>query len=137
MKKLIFEMFQSFWERLLIFTLLYLGSMSVLLIGISFFRNYGSTILSTQFLWAVCGTVFWYRIPNQVQNLLYFNLIFLPCILIYGIFADILEIDDEITGYVALLVQCTVLYFGIIKYIYKEKYRLKLQNTILFWDVIL
>ena len=41
--------------------------------------------------------------------------------LLYAIFADVLEIDDENAGYVMLSVQCVVLCFGIVKSIYKKE----------------
>ena len=111
----------SLEHRFLIFGILFFGSFPVFGIVVVLANEYALDIFCVLLVGVVCGTVFWHRIPDQIQNLLIFNLVWWPIILVYGIFADVLEIDDEISGYVMLSVQCVVLCFGIIKYIYKKE----------------
>ncbi|MYB55284.1 MAG: DnaJ domain-containing protein [Gemmatimonadetes bacterium] len=111
----------SLENRFFVFCIFFLICMQAFFVAIVILYEYALNIFCVLLAGAVCGTVFWHRIPDQIQNLLVFNLVFWPIILVYGIFADVLEIDDEISGYVILSVQCVVLCFGIFKYIYKKE----------------
>ena len=115
----------SLEHRFLILGILFFGSMPVFIIAVFLATEHALNIFCVLLLGALCGTVFWHRIPDQIQNLLIFNLVWWPIILVYGICANVLEIDDENSGYVMLSVQCVVLCFGIIKYIYKKEIQKK------------
>ena len=80
-------------------------------------------LLGIVLLVGACGAVFWHQIPNKIINLLILNLVCWPILLIAQIVADVLELerDPNTSAYVILLVQCVVLCFGMVKYIYKKE----------------
>ncbi len=72
---------------------------------------------------AVCGTVFWHRISDQIQYLLIFNLLWIPSFIFLGVLhlfsSYVLDVQidtDEFFGYWILSAQCVVLCIGIMKY---------------------
>ena len=111
----------SLRHRFLIFCMLFWAISPIFCIFVGLNNEYALHIWCVLVLGAVCATVFWHQIPDQIQSLLIFNLVWWPIILVYAIFADVLEIDDENAGYVMLSVQCVVLCFGIVKSIYKKE----------------
>ncbi len=117
-------------HRLLIFGIFFGASFPVVFIVAVLANVYAFDIFWMLLVGAVCGTVFWHRIPDQIQNLLIFNLVWWPIILVYGIFADLLDIDDETSSYVMLSLQSVILCFGIIKYIlHGEKNEIRNQSS--------
>ena len=120
----------SLENRFLILGILFFGSMPVFFIAVFLATEHALNIFCVLLLGALCGTVFWHRIPDQIQNLLIFNLVWWPIILVYGIFADLLDIDDETSSYVMLSLQSVILCFGIIKYIlHGEKNEIRNQSS--------
>ena len=120
----LFKILALLAHRFFIFIFLVLSIFPGLFAAVVLLNNDISfVLLGTVLLVGACGAVFWHQIPKKIINLLIFNLISWPILLISQIFVDVLELerDTKTSAYLMLLVQCMVLCFGIIKYIYKKE----------------
>ncbi len=115
----------SLENRFFVFCTFFLGIVVPIMIIIDSIANeYESAIFWVLLVGAVCGTVFWHRISDQIQYLLIFNLLWIPSFIFFGVLHHLfsfyvldVQIDtDEFFGYWILSAQCVVLCFGIIKY---------------------
>ena len=114
----------SLEDRFFVFWIFFLGIVVPVMIIIDPIANeYESAIFCVLLVGAVCGTVFWHRISDQIQYLLIFNLLWIPSFIFLGVLhlfsSYVLDVQidtDEFFGYWILSAQCVVLCIGIMKY---------------------
>ncbi len=114
----------SLEDRFFVFWFFFLGIVVPVMIIIDPIANeYESAIFCVLLVGAVCGTVFWHRISDQIQYLLIFNLLWIPSFMFLGVLhlfsSYVLDVQidtDEFFGYWILSAQCVVLCIGIMKY---------------------